>query len=114
MYSEDRWGGWGEKDCCDGRPRYVVDDEIRIATDVAGLFRGPRWVQPINQVGEDQETTMSRTLYERVIADRFGSAPRGGERRRRGARDIDLDVARTRHHAAADRSSAITRPIRFY
>lgn len=43
---------------------------------------------------------MSRTLYQRVIADRFGSATRDGEPRRRGARDIDLDVVRTRHHGA--------------
>lgn len=55
---------------------------------------------------------MSRTLYERVIADRFASAPRGGERRHRGAREIDLDVARTRRHESTGLPSSTARPTR--
>lgn len=57
---------------------------------------------------------MSRTLYERVITDRFGSARRGGERRRRGARDIDLDVSRTSRHASTGLPSRTARTTRFY
>lgn len=57
---------------------------------------------------------MSRTLYERVIADRFASAPRGGERRRRGAREIDLDVARTRRHESTGLPSSTARPTRLF
>jgi hypothetical protein len=41
---------------------------------------------------------MARTLFERVIGDRIGSAPRNGGHRHRSAREIDIDVTRTRHH----------------
>ncbi len=57
---------------------------------------------------------MSRTLYERVIVDRMGSVLRGGEGRRRSARDIDLDVNRARHQAPRRTDGASTRPLRLY
>ncbi len=69
---------------------------------------------PTNEVGiQTKEPTMTRTLYERVIGDRLGSAPRGGARRHRGARDIDLDVVRTRRHATSG-PATVVRPFRPY
>lgn len=68
---------------------------------------------PTGPVGDDQETTMTRTLYQRVIADRLGSTRRGG-RRRRGVRDRDLDVARPRHQVPTELPSTATRPTQLY
>lgn len=57
---------------------------------------------------------MTRTLYERAIVGRVGSMLRDGERRRRGAREIDLDVSRTRHQAPRRPTGTATRPVRLY
>ncbi|MBX3285328.1 MAG: hypothetical protein KF703_08310, partial [Actinobacteria bacterium] len=62
----------------------------------------------------DQETTMRRTLFERVTGDRLGSGARVGQARPRAARDIDLDVARARHRAARPRVDGGTRPLRLF
>ncbi|MBA3281999.1 MAG: hypothetical protein H0U29_07185 [Acidimicrobiia bacterium] len=56
---------------------------------------------------------MSRTLYQRVIADRLGSTPQGG-RRRRGARGTDLDVANTRHQVPTEMPSTAGRSTQLY
>jgi hypothetical protein len=70
-------------------------------------------LQSIKPVGDNQENTMSRTLYQRVIADRLGSTPQGG-RRRRGARGTDLDVANTRHQVPTEMPSTAGRSTQLY
>lgn len=57
---------------------------------------------------------MHRTLYERVIADRFGSGARVGEGRRRAARDIDLEAGRVRHRNPRPTLDGGTRPLRLF